>query len=285
MRLAAWVVLAGFVAGCSVAQVSAQPKGRPAKTCSPLVMPMQIGIVMKDMPYSATRVLACEEKLADGTVVKGKKTLFEWRDSEGRFRRESHNVLDGPEVYYVQVIDPVEHVTWDWYVGKGSSHQAIKAKYTMRNEYAQWPTNYQFGKYLHSQGPGFKDERLRPTWVNGVYATGDRFTQICKPGQNGNKTNHPVTETSETWLSVDLGLVVESLQKNADGSSLVEDLININRAEPDPSLFKPPTGYEILESPKTGENPGIHQVKLKPRKPGKGAIVMLSPNSAPAAKH
>ena len=283
MRLAAWVLLAGF-AECSVAQLGAQPQPR-RRTCSPPVMPVQMSIVMKDMPYSATRVLECEERLADGTVVKGKKTLFEWRDSQGRFRRETHNVFDGPKLYSVQVIDPVEHVTWDWQVGKGSSHQATLAKYQMDNESVQWPTTYKFGEYVHSQGPRFKDERLPPSTVNGVYATGDRFTQICEPGENGNKTNHPVKEIDETWLSVDLGVVVQSLQKKADGSSLVEDLLNIDRSEPNPSLFKPPAGYEILKSPKTFQNPGLRLGISKPRNSGKGAVVMLSPNTRPPASH
>lgn len=282
MRLLAFVFLAGFA---TAAQVGAQPRARPVRTCVPFVMPMQISIVMKDMPYSATRVLACERKLADGTVVKGKMTLFEWRDSQGRFRRESPDVLDGSKLYHVHVIDPVGHVIWTWDVGKGSSHQVFKSKYTMQNEYAQFPTNYQFGKYLHSQGPGFKDVRLPPQWVNGVYATGDRFTQISKPGENGNKTNHPVTATSETWLSVDLGFIVESLQKNADGSSLVDDRVDIDRSEPDPSLFKPPAGYQILESPKTSQNPGLHLVKVKPKKPATGMVMLMSPAHASPARH
>lgn len=248
-------------------------------------MPVQMSIVTKDLPYSATRVLACEERLADGTVVKGKETLFEWRDSQGRFRREFHDVFDGPKLYDVQVIDPVEHVTWDWREGKGSSHQASLAKYKMDNEYVQWPTTFKFGDFLHSQGPRFKDERLPPSWVNGVYATGDRITQICMPGEGGNNTNHPVKEIDETWLSVDLGVIVQSLQKNADGSSTVEDLVDIDRSEPKPSLFKPPAGYEILKSPKTFQNPGLHLVIRKSRNSGKSALGVLSPNASPPATH
>ncbi len=288
MRLAARVVLAGFAAVCIAAQLSAQPRTRPAKTCVPpdLSAVQSINTVKKDMPYSARRVSACEETLPDGTVVKGTRTFLEWRDSQGRTRRESRDPLfEGQHLYEVDVTDPVEHVFWTWQVGKDSPHQAIKTKYEMRNEYTQFPLKYQFGNYVHSQGPGFKDERLGPKWLNGVYATGDRFTQVCKPGQNGNKTNHPVTTTDETWLSVDLGLIVQSLQTTADGSSLVENLFDIDRSEPAPSLFRPPAGFQILESPKTLQDPGLHLVKIKPKNPAKGTVMMLSPHGTPLAKH
>jgi hypothetical protein len=282
MHRAAWVVLAGFAAGCT-----AQAQARPGKTCIPDVTSsvMRLDIVTKDLPYNATRVFVCEEKLGDGTVVKGKRTFLEWRDSQGRVRRESRDTsFEGHELYNVQVVDPVEHVLWQWDVGKDSPRQAIETKYNMRNEYTQFPLTYQFGNYVHAQGPRFKDVRLRPKWVNGVYATGDRITQICGPGENGNNTKQPVTTTDETWLSVDLGLIVQSLQNTANGSSEVEDLLDIDRSEPDPSLFKPPTGYQILVSPKTIGDPGLHQVKLKPRTPRKGAVVLISPGGTPVAK-
>ena len=283
MRFSAWVFLAGFAVGCT-----AQAQTHHAKTCVPPVdsQVLRTDIVKKDMPYSATRVFACEEKLADGTVVKGKRTFLEWRDSQGRVRRESRDTtFEGHELYDVQVVDPVEHVFWQWDVGKDSPHQAIKTKYRMSNEYTQFPLTYQFGDYAHAQGPRFNDVRLRPKWVNGVYATGDRITQICRPGENGNNTKHPVTTTDETWLSVDLGLIVQSLQNTADGGSLVEDLFDIDRSEPDPSLFKPPAGFQILESPKTIGDPGPHEIKLKPRNSGKGAIILLSPRGTPLPKH
>jgi hypothetical protein len=66
---------------------------------------------------------------------------------------------------------------------------------------------------------------------------------------------------------------------------LVEDLFDIDRSEPDPSLFKPPAGYQILVSPKAIGDLGHHQVKLKPKKPGKGAIILISPHGTPLVKH
>jgi len=283
MRFAAWVFLAGFAVACT-----AQAHAHPAKTCIPDVTSsvMRLDIVTKDLPYNATRVFVCEEKLADGTVVKGKRTFLEWRDSQGRVRRESQDTsFKGHELYNVQVVDPVEHVLWQWDVGKDSPHQAIKTNYKMRNEYTQFPLPHQFGDYARAQGTRFKDVRLRSKWVNGVYAAGDRITQICLPGENGNNTEHPVTITDETWLSIDLGLIVQSLQNTADGRSLVEDLFDIDRSEPGPSLFKPPAGYQILVSPKTIGDLGLHQVKLKPKKPGKGAIILISPHGTPLVKH
>jgi hypothetical protein len=187
-------------------------------------------------------------------VVKGKKSFLEWRDSLGRVRRQALDPeFQGFELYDVQVIDPVDHIWWTWQVGKDSPHQTIKAKYKFRNEYVQWPTDFKFGSFVQPEGPGWKDVRLQPIWVNGVYATGDRYTQVFLPGQSGNNTNHPVTTVSEDWVSVDLGEIVKSRHTNVDGSKEMEDLFVFDRLEPDPTLFEPPAGNEILEAKPFGD--------------------------------
>jgi hypothetical protein len=241
---------------------------------------------MKGMPYRGKRIYRCEETLSDGTVVKGKESFLEWRDSLGRFRSQALDPEFGSsDVYQVQVQDPVDHILLQWGVGKGSPHQTVKTKYRFRHEYAQWPTDYKFGPFLHSEGPGWKDVRLQPIWVNGVYATGDRYIELCQPGQWGNKTDHPLMiVTNESWLSVDLGEIVKSRGRSSDGRKEMEDLYVFDRLEPDPTLFEPPAKNEILESRTFGdavdesitEQPSP-QARPGPKAAEKGTLVILSP--------
>lgn len=146
MRFPVWVLLAGLTAGCCIAQDATPPEANPVKTCP---LPGRAGgvstelTIKKGMPYRAKRVVRCEETLADGTVVKNKESFLEWRDSLGRVR--SQTLAGSSDLYRVQVSDPVDHVWWSWDVGKGSSHQTFETKYKFRHEFAQWPTDFDFG--------------------------------------------------------------------------------------------------------------------------------------------
>jgi hypothetical protein len=58
-------------------------------------------------------------------VVKGRRTQLEWRDSEGMTRLEQPDVL-APDVIMVRVVDPVEHIDWNFTIGKDVDKTAIK---------------------------------------------------------------------------------------------------------------------------------------------------------------
>jgi hypothetical protein len=291
MRVTAWVVLVVFSGAALAAQMqgpddpnapNAQTKTPVAKSCVPAT-PEGIGsldTVVKDLPFSGTRVFTCREILPDGTVVAGKRTIYEWRDSEGRVRRERRDRFFPKRHHdvWVDVLDPVSHVMWKWETGKDSSHQLMETKYKPAGEYLEFPMKFQFAKWVQPEGPTWKDERLHPKWLHGVYVTGDRILNVAKPGWNGNKTNHPVLEVTEDWLSVDLGVIVQHSEITADGSEDTEDLYDIDRSEPDSSLFEPPKGYQVLETKPVIEHLRFVFVpkKGKPASRGAGAVVTLS---------
>jgi hypothetical protein len=243
--------------------------------------------VMKGMPYMGKRVLRCEEALPDGMVIKGKESFLEWRDSLGRFRSQALDPGFGSsDVYEVQVNDPVDHVRWQWDVGKGSPHQTVEIKYKFRHEYAQWQTDYHFAQML-DPGPNFKEVLLDPIWINGVYATGAQDMQLCQPGQFGNKTDRPAMMlVNETWISVDLGEAVKIRTTDSNGGKEMEDLYVLDRLEPDAALFEPPAGNEVLETKPVGdgvderrtEEPSHPAQQTEPLVPGKPAFVTISPN-------
>ena len=93
--------------------------------------------------------------------------------------------------------------------------------------------------------PEFSRESLGTQTIEGVLAEGSRTTVTYPIGAVGN--DGPITTVSETWTSPELKMVV--LSKNSDprnGDSTTR-LTNISRLEPDPSLFRIPSDYEIVD--------------------------------------
>jgi hypothetical protein len=82
--------------------------------------------------------------------------------------------------------------------------------------------------------------------VNGVSATGHRTTLTVATGEIGN--DRPIRVVSETWYSSDLQMLVKSSNADARFGDTSYELMNINRAEPDPALFQIPSDYTVSPS-------------------------------------
>jgi hypothetical protein len=94
--------------------------------------------------------------------------------------------------------------------------------------------------------PAMSHESLGQQTIEGVVAEGNRTTMVYPAGSmRGN--DRPLTVTNESWFSKDLKTVI--LMKSNDpamGENTMR-LINLSRAEPDPSLFQPPPDYTVVE--------------------------------------
>jgi hypothetical protein len=88
-----------------------------------------------------------------------------------------------------------------------------------------------------------KHEDLGTQTIEGVSAEGKRETVTIPAGQIGNE--RPIEIITETWSSPELHTIV--LRKHSDPrvGETVFRLTNINRSEPDASLFQPPAGARI----------------------------------------
>lgn len=238
-------------------QTQSTTKSEP-ETCIPIVRISQDYVIAKGMPYSATRVSTCERTEADGTVVKGKKIRREWRDAEGRTRRQEIDPL-APQYQHILVTDPVDHVQWSWTVGRGADKTAIMWHYKLPGEYVIYSDTYPtlpdgtknrsvFGPMLRNEGPGWKIETMTPTYINGVWAEGQRDIHVVRPGEGNNHTDHAQTVVGEAWVAVDLKEVIRDHTNDPSLGRLTDDLVKIDRSDPDPALFRPPADYHILES-------------------------------------
>lgn len=93
-----------------------------------------------------------------------------------------------------------------------------------------------------------KTDRLGSETIEGVIATGFRYTHTTPVGEVGN--DHPLVTTTEVWRSTELEVTV--LTKYSDYSDLrtgdqTRWLTNISRTNPEASLFSPPPDYKVIE--------------------------------------
>ena len=93
-------------------------------------------------------------------------------------------------------------------------------------------------------------EQLGTQAVEGVAAEGTRTTFTIAAGKIGN--DRPIVTVNERWYSQELQAVV--LSKNSDPrmGETTYRLTNIDRSEPDPSLFQVPADYTVEEGPGFG---------------------------------
>jgi len=81
--------------------------------------------------------------------------------------------------------------------------------------------------------------------IEGVWAHGIRTTTTIPVNAQGN--DRPLVMVSENWFSDELKFQLLSKRSDPRGGETTERLTNIDRSEPDPSLFRPPVDYTITE--------------------------------------
>lgn len=92
-----------------------------------------------------------------------------------------------------------------------------------------------------------RTEELGTQNIEGVDADGTRTITTIPAGAIGNE--RPIEITYEKWYSRELQMVVMSKHNDPRYGEQTYRLTNINRSEPDPSLFSPPNGYRLVTEP------------------------------------
>lgn len=87
-------------------------------------------------------------------------------------------------------------------------------------------------------------ENLGTMTIAGVEAHGQRFTNTISAGQIGN--DQPLISTQETWQAPSLGLIVRTVRDDPQSGKETMEPVSITLGEPDPSVFQPPEGYEVV---------------------------------------
>lgn len=225
---------------------------------------MHGGKVVTGAPFSAVAVSETTQTLADGNHITRKTQTNVFRDSQGRIRKEIMLTGFGPLTTseqpktFVVVNDPVAGTTFVLHPDqktaekmgkpfgemKGAARRAMKDKMEFRQE--------------EKTGVNLKREDLGTQTIVGVTAQGTRVTKTIPAGQIGNEK--PITIVREVWYSNDLQTVVMSKRSDPWSGETIYSLTNIQRAEPDATLFAVPSDYSVTQKhPGAGRRMGRRQ--------------------------
>jgi hypothetical protein len=101
-----------------------------------------------------------------------------------------------------------------------------------------------------AQSKDVRTEDLGTQSIEGVSVNGKRTTVTIPAGQIGN--DQPINIVTETWYSPELQLTVMSKRNDPRTGETEFKMTNIQRVEPDPTLFQAPPGVEVI-TPKARE--------------------------------
>jgi hypothetical protein len=232
--------------------------------------PAQRSQAVAGAPYSAEEIGTTVQTLADGTrITRENSTRKLYRDSAGRTRTERpllgavarRQKAEAPVI--IEIIDPVEHVKYTLdSVNKVAHKQAMAAR---EGEHAAVKTAPEMVVTMSGAGssaaagvgsaapaqeagedaPKNTREKLEDQTMEGLLVKGTRLTKVYPTGSEGN--DRPFTVVHETWRSPELKVIVLSTDNDPRFGETTRKLTNINRSDPDPSLFLPPADYSVVE--------------------------------------
>jgi hypothetical protein len=210
---------------------------------------MHGGKVVTGAPFSAVGVSVSSQTLSDGNQITRKTQTNLFRDSQGRVRREVNfsaigTVAEaGQARSFVVIHDPVAGVGYSLEPDQKVAHKMTFAgKRTPRPD-AESRFESRIQKEL-ANGT-LKKEDLGSQTINGVVATGTRYTHTIPAGQIGNEK--AISVVSEQWYSADLQMVVKSTRTDPRSGTTTYTVSNIQRSEPAASLFAVPSDYTVTE--------------------------------------
>jgi hypothetical protein len=259
MRTATYRWVVGVVSVMVLGRVAGAQSAEPA--CSVGYQPvMSYGPVGKSsVAYSAVAKSTFEQKLGDGSYVRGYAVTHEARDGAGRTLEEmamscrrDENGTPRPQLN-VNVFDPVTKTSLNWQVNNSYAekvvhvfHQPPPAKPLTAEELAARRKLAQ----SHAQQtpclvPKAEDGDLGTRMIAGVEAEGKRTTRTIPAGEEGNEL--PLVITTERWTSKELGLVLLGISDDPRRGRSTFELEELTVGEPDASLFAPPAGYKIVD--------------------------------------
>ncbi|HEX8264807.1 MAG TPA: hypothetical protein VF596_05245 [Pyrinomonadaceae bacterium] len=236
---------------------------------------------VKGAPFSAEAISESVQTLADGNKITRSVTHKLYRDGEGRFRREevlnsgSNSMALFGSHQAISIFDPVAGVR---YMLNSTEKTAHRFGVPNRNiEGAVIVNGQPMGEARRVQveaaaagkshivlmpsvgttvnGGGGKTESLGVRDFDGVQAEGTRTVTTIAAGSIGNE--QPIEMVYERWFSKDLDMIVYSKHSDPRFGEQTYRMTNINRSEPDRSLFTLPSDYKILSEQTVYTTPNV----------------------------
>jgi len=134
------------------------------------------------------------------------------------------------------------------------------------------------GVMAYSSDAEVNRESLGNQMIEGVMAEGSRVTFTVPAGKIGNAM--PIVTVNERWYSPELQTVVMTRNSDPRSGETTYKLININRSEPDPSLFQVPSDFTVKESTFnfTGKADDVLKMKLEAARKQEAELKAKKPN-------
>ena len=219
------------------------------------------GKVVSGAPFSAVAVSETTQTLADGNHISRKTQSNVYRDSQGRVRRESTLLAIGALASseqtksFVSINDPVAGTHYVLHPDTKTAEQLprpgeMKTFSTSDGGFAAVIKGQIEGKVKAHMEQAMAEgsltkEDLGTQTMDGVSAQGTRLTHVIPAGEIGNEK--PITVVREVWYSNDLQMVVMSKRSDPRFGDTTYTLTNLQRSEPDASLFKVPSDYTVSQ--------------------------------------
>lgn len=239
MHLKSSLLVGSFAAFATLAAAQAQI-GAAARIA---LMQDDAGIVQGE-PCVVVEKVDTWHQLPDGTTIGKHVEIRKWRDSAGRFRRESAEVQSGqePDFEIASIIDPVKNTLTMLHFDR---KQAIVYHLPDQGPFHLHPYQDPFDKPLLARdGVQVKIEKLNGKEIAGVYAEGRRVTRVRPPGTIGN--DKPVISEAERWVSPDLKIMLLQWTKDPREND-TRQVTSLDRSEPSPQLFQIPQDFSVRE--------------------------------------
>jgi hypothetical protein len=225
---------------------------------------MHGGKVVTGAPFSAVAASETTQTLADGNHITRKTQTNVFRDSQGRIRKEITLTGFGPLATseqpksFVVINDPVARATFMLHPDQKTAERIEKPFARMNGPMNQAMRDKRESQRGEKAGANLKREDLGTQTIAGVTAQGTRVTKMIPAGQIGNEK--PITIVREVWYSNDLQTVVMSKRSDPWSGETTYSLTNIQRAEPDATLFAVPSDYSVTQKhPGAGRRMGRRQ--------------------------
>jgi hypothetical protein len=213
---------------------------------------MRGGEFVKGAPYSATAVTETIQVLADGNRIVNRSVALLARDREGRTRREETVSNLGPlhtsASRLAFITDPVAKVE---YVLDLDNHTArvhqLSGVNVLGSEPKQAFVQGASGSALKSTSVAdVKQQALPDESIDGVACERILQTETIPASRIGNE--RAIVITSQTCASPELHLLLMRKRNDPRYGTTDYQLTNIQRVEPDLSLFKVPSDFKAIEN-------------------------------------
>lgn len=212
-------------------------------------------LTVTGVPFTANLVVETTQTLADGNHLVSRSTQKLARDSKGRTRREQtigkvgSLQVDGPTLIFIY--DPVAQLEYTLDPVQHTARVTKLRMITLPNVDTRDIGSGSASARSRQMGDRkFTSEPLGSQTIEGLNAEGNRLTVTFAVGALGNE--RPFSTSTETWFSSDLQESLLRRRVDPRTGETVSRLTDIQRAEPDPSLFQIPPDYKIISMPEPG---------------------------------